>query len=302
MTLGDAAQDGNLHVLRDRIARGDHVDARDEWKLTPLMRACISGHHTCAQALIVAGAAVDKVDNFGRTALMRTCISGHHKCAQLLIDAGAAMDEEDNLGLTALMWACEGGDLGALTRLKCARVLIDEGAAVDKVDNQGNTALMCACEGGHYGCTRALIDAQADLELTTRDGQNALMIACKSPPSYLSPRKRQGRIRCALALLAATAPIRKADFPDRAVSLKCACGRLQLIDVVLAMKHVIEDAPPIANAGLLTTDAQDIVVNFARDMLARANCQAPSSVPQACCQVLIEEEDAHNRERTSMNT
>ena len=31
---------------------------------------------------------------------------------------------------------------------------------------------------------------------------------------------------------------------------------------------VIEDALPLANAGALQTDAQDIVVSFARDMLA----------------------------------
>jgi hypothetical protein len=34
--------------------------------------------------------------------------------------------------------------------------------------------------------------------------------------------------------------------------------------------HVIQDAPPLANAGALKTDAQCIVANFARDMLALA--------------------------------
>ena len=129
---------------------------------------------------------------------------------------------------------------------------------------------MVACILGHHECARALIDAHADLELMNRDGQNALMVACENPPSYYPQRVRQGRIRCALAILAATAPIREPDSPDRAASLTFACERLRLIEVVLAMKYSIEDAPPLANAGALQTDAQDIVVSFARDMLAIA--------------------------------
>ena len=141
---------------------------------------------------------------------------------------------------------------------------------MDKVDNDGFSALMEACSSDHHECAQALIDAQADLELTNRDGQNALMIACASPPSYFTQSKRLDKIRCALALLAATTPIREADFSDRAALLKLACERLQLIEVALAMKHAIEDAPPLANVGAPKTDAQGIVVHFARDMLARA--------------------------------
>ena len=133
--------------------------------------------------------------------------------------------------------------------------------------DQGLTALMWACKGGRHELTRALIDAQADLELTDRDGQNALMIACASPPRGYHQSARHDRIRCALALLAAIAPIRQPDFPDREASLKFACERLQLIETVLASTHALEDAPPLARVNALQTDAQGIVVIFARDML-----------------------------------
>ena len=206
--------------------------------------ACNYGKHECALALIVAGAAVDMVDNDnGYTALMRACIQGYHECAQALVDAGAAVDMVNNYGKTALMWTC---DLG------------------------------------RHECTRALIDAQADLELTNRDGQNALIIACESPPSWYTQSMRQGKIRCALAILAATAPIEVADFPDQAASLKFAGRRLQLIEAVLASTestHVIVDASPLARVRALQTDAQDIVIIFARDMLAIA--QLPSLVGPA---------------------
>ena len=196
------------------------------------MWACIEGHHECAQALINAGAAVDMVDNIGNTALIMACINDHHECARALIGAGAA---------------------------------------VDMVDNNGKTALMRACDLGRHECAQALIDAHADLELTNRDGQNALMIACESPPSNYSESLRQGKIRCAVSLLAATAPVEVADFPDQAASLKFTCERLQLIEAVLASTestHVIVDASPLARVRALQTDAQDIVVICSRDILA----------------------------------
>ena len=171
------------------------------------------------------------VNDYGRKALMCACYFGHHECAQALIDAGAA---------------------------------------VDMVDIYGDTVLMRACDKGHHECTRALIDAHADLEMSKRDGQNALMTACTSPPSWHSQSVRQGRVKCALALLAATAPIREADSPDRAAVLKFAGERLQLIEAALASPYVIEDAPLLANVGVLKTDAQDVFAKFARDTLASA--------------------------------
>jgi predicted LPLAT superfamily acyltransferase len=264
MTLHVAARDGDLEALRDRIARGGDVDGRNGLGCTPLMEACAGGHLECAQTLIEAGAAVDVVNNGGYTALMYACHLGHLECAQVLIDANAAVDMVNNHGWTALMEACH------LGHLECAQVLIDAGAAVDTVNNYGETALLHACRRGHHECTRVLVDAQANLELTNTDGRNALMIACESPPFYFTQSQRQGRIKCALALLAATAPIQETDFSDRVASLKLACGRLQLIEVVLASTHVIEDAPPLGNVGVVKTDAQDIVASFARDMLARA--------------------------------
>ena len=133
---------------------------------------------------------------------------------------------------------------------------------------------MRACFSGRFECTHALIVAQANLELTNRDGRNALMIACESPPSYLTQSQRQGRIKCALAILGATAPIQEADFPDRAASLQFAGQRLQLIEAVLTSPHVIEDASPLASVRDLQTDAQGVFINFASDMLERS-CPSP---------------------------
>ena len=70
MSLQDAAQQGDLEALRERIARGDDVDGRDGAGATPLRWACGMGHLECVQALIDANAAVDMVNNNGDTALI----------------------------------------------------------------------------------------------------------------------------------------------------------------------------------------------------------------------------------------
>ena len=184
------------------------------------------------------------------------------------IARGDDVDGRDGAGATPLRWACGMG------HLECVQALIDANAAVDMVNNNGDTALMRACINGHHECAQALIDAQADLELMNRDGRNALMIACESPPSYYSQSKRQGKIRCALAILAATAPIREPDSRDRAASLKLACDRLQLIEAVLASTHVIEYAPLLTRARDLQTDALGIIVTFAGEMLTIAKLQS----------------------------
>ena len=171
--------------------------------------------------------------------------------------------------MTPLMWACVSG------HHECAQAMIDAGAAVDMVDNNGKTALMRACFHGRHECAQALIDAGADLELTNRDGRNALMIACESPPSDFTQSQRQGKIRCVLAILAATAPIEVTDFPDQAASLKFACERLQLIEAELFSTHVIEDAPQLTRVRDLQTDAQDIIVTCAGEMPAIAQQPKP---------------------------
>jgi hypothetical protein len=146
---------------------------------------------------------------------------------------------------------------------------------------------MLACDDGHDDCAQALIDAHANIDLTNQEGENALMLACTpasvgpAPGSDESDEQRQERERrleekrqskawCVQVLLEATVPIRGADFPDRAASFMFACERLQVLGEVLATSHVIEHAsvPVEARVVTLTADAQGIITNFARAVLA----------------------------------
>jgi hypothetical protein len=225
--------------------------------------------------LIDARAAVDVVDNRGCTALMWACCRGHYECARALIDADAALDTVDNYGRTALMRGCDKG------HYECARAWIVAGAAVDQADNALETALMRAIESPSLDdiLDEPESDAESDVdEDSDEDGDVADEEREQRSDERRRQRserrleeRRQGRAWCVQALLEAMAPIRAADFPDRAASFKVACTRLRVLGEVLATSHVIEYAsvPIKARVVTLTADAQGVITDFARAVLAR---------------------------------
>ncbi len=276
MSVFSAAEDGDLEALRDRIARGDDVDEEDEDGDTPLIWACNLGHHECARALIEAGAAVDKVSCCGRTPLMTAFVYGHHEIVQALIDAGAAMDVVTNDGGTALTELCDYG------LHKHARAWIVACATADR--NALDTALMKAIESPSLDdiLDQAVLDAESDVEYDSDvffedsdldedelEQRNEERFQRRSERRL--EKRCQGRACCVQALLEAMAPIRGADFADRAASFKFACERLRVLEKVLAASHVIAHASSgqvKARVVTLTADAQGIVTDFVRAVLA----------------------------------
>ena len=132
---------------------------------------------------------------------------------------------------------------------------------------------MGACRNGWHECARALIDAQANVELTDQDGKNALMFACERQ-QVVCQRKQSsfhaGKAACALVLLESMVPIREVVVADQTASLKFACERHQVLQVVLSTRHILQFAPAaLARASVHVSDVHSIIVDFARDMLVQ---------------------------------
>ena len=90
------------------------------------------------------------------------------------------------------------------------------------------------------------------------------MIACARQDSSFSA----GKAACALVLLESMAPIREVVIADQTASLKFACERHQVLQVVLSTRHIITFAPAaLARASAHVSDVHSIIVDFARDML-----------------------------------
>ena len=69
-SIHDAAEKGNIEVVKQHLAAGTDVDAKTEQGLTPLHVAAIEGHKEILKLLIAKGADVNAKDKRGRTPLV----------------------------------------------------------------------------------------------------------------------------------------------------------------------------------------------------------------------------------------
>ena len=100
LALMDAAYDGNIEAVKQHIAAGADVNAKDENGVTPL-------HWTeteeIAELLIAKGADVNAKDDWsGSTPLHRAATFGYKEIAELLIAKGADVNARTGSGETPL--------------------------------------------------------------------------------------------------------------------------------------------------------------------------------------------------------
>ncbi|EXX61964.1 Akr1p [Rhizophagus irregularis DAOM 197198w] len=206
MTIHQAAQQGNLHVLKSLIENGyAEVTDSDSQNVTALHWAAINNHVIVAKYLIENGA---EVNAFGgelvATPLHWAARNGHLPIVTLLINHGADpnlrdsqgfnglhlathssntmlvlyliyqdmdIDTPDTLQHTPLMWAAYQGDQLTLD------LLIRLGASVTKVDTTSFTPLHWAVTKGNHMCLRKLIEAGADIDAKENNGKTPADLA-----------------------------------------------------------------------------------------------------------------------------
>jgi len=180
--LNDAAADGDIERVRQLLATGAGVDARDGLGRTPLLRATQAGDLKIARLLIEAGADVNAKDaiedtpflyagaegrndilkailatgranlkdtnRYGGVALIPAAHHGHPETVRILIEAGIDVDHVNNLGWTALLEAVILGDGGPVYQ-QIVTLLVDAGAG-NFPDRDGFTPLNHARARGFY--------------------------------------------------------------------------------------------------------------------------------------------------------
>ena len=177
-----AAFAGNTARVKELVATGVDVNARDSDGATGLMLASGNGHKEVAQALLAAKADVNLKNANGSTALLMALAGGHGELAGLLVEAGAALDARTNDGATALMGAAHAG------HVPWTRYLLERGADVGAATSHGLTALMFAAgaagpardpaaQEGRLAVLRMLLEAGADANARNSQGWTALSVA-----------------------------------------------------------------------------------------------------------------------------
>ena len=103
ISIHDAAGDGNIEAVKQHLAAGTDVNAKDDLTgLTPLFDAVSSGKKEVAALLIDKGADVNGKIAMGFTALHNAAGNGRYEIVELLIEKGADVNEKNDFGITPL--------------------------------------------------------------------------------------------------------------------------------------------------------------------------------------------------------
>ena len=158
MSIHDAAEKGNIEVVKKHLADGADMNAKDKHGGTPLHRAALGGDKEIVELLITRGADVNTKSVSGGTALYVAVFNGRREITQLLIAKGADVNSKDNRGGTSLHSAAWHG------HKEIAELLIAEGADVNsKGDVNGGTPLHIAAFRDQKETAKLLIAKGADV-------------------------------------------------------------------------------------------------------------------------------------------
>ena len=128
-SIHEAAEDGNIEAVKQHIAAGTDVNAKDKYGESPLLFAATFGHKEIAELLIANGADVNtKIDKIGMTPLHIATGQGYKEIVELLIAKGA--------------------DVNA--KVEITELLIANGADVNAKDVGGKTPLDWAIRRHHH--------------------------------------------------------------------------------------------------------------------------------------------------------
>jgi uncharacterized protein len=113
--LLQAAQQGDLALVKTAIAEGANVNYRSTNGLSPLLQTLSgasapmdSSRRECLAFLLERGAQIDTRDNDRRTALIYAARAGDLETVRLLVEASAFLKIRDRFNKTALLYAAEG--------------------------------------------------------------------------------------------------------------------------------------------------------------------------------------------------
>jgi ankyrin repeat protein len=97
-----AARYGNIKAVKQHLAAGADVNAKDDGGVTTLQYAASRGHKELAELLIAEGADINAKDEDGHTPLHQAALDGQKEVAELLIAKGADVNAKDESGETPL--------------------------------------------------------------------------------------------------------------------------------------------------------------------------------------------------------
>ena len=93
-SIHEAAEDGNIEAVKQHIAAGTDVNAKDKYGESPLLFAATFGHKEIAELLIAKGAKVNAKNKNDNTPLDKAIKEHHTEIANLLRKHGGKTGAE----------------------------------------------------------------------------------------------------------------------------------------------------------------------------------------------------------------
>lgn len=143
-----AAERGDAATVKQLIARGANVNAKDEKQDSAFLVASARGRTEVVRLTLAAGADLKSTNRFGGTGLIPACHYGHLETVKLLLATKIDVNHVNNLGWTALLEAVILGD-GGPTHVEIVRLLLAHGADRSIADRDGVTPLQHARRRGY---------------------------------------------------------------------------------------------------------------------------------------------------------
>ena len=169
------AADIDIAIIKELVAAGVNIEAKDNSGDTALRHAAVWGYMETVEALLTVGADINALSKNGSTALMDLSQydnAGHTEKAIRLVALGADINIQDNKGMTALMYA-------TFRKPELVKAMLATGTAnLEIKDHEGRTALIVAADEGNSMATEiltALITAGAKVNARDKKGRTALM-------------------------------------------------------------------------------------------------------------------------------
>ena len=177
IALVNAAYKGSIEEVKQHLAAGVDVNAKDKMGTTPLHYAAGRGHREIAELLIAKGADVNAKDEDDETPLDYA----EQVSEDDLPEEKASMKEPDNLirkhggkrgeELKAAESIWDAIEVGSI---KAVKQHLTAGADMNAKDKRGSTPMFYAASGGHKEIVELLIAKGADVNAKNRFGTTPL--------------------------------------------------------------------------------------------------------------------------------
>jgi uncharacterized protein len=171
--LIQAAERGELIVVRKLVEQGLRINARDQRGRTALLAATLRNEIEVARFLIREGADVNAKDFVHDTPFLVAAAEGRTEILKMTLAAGADLADTNRYRGTALIPAAHHGYVEAV------KLLLATPINRNHINNLGWTALLEAVilgDGGqkHTEIVRLLVEGGADVNIADRDGVTPL--------------------------------------------------------------------------------------------------------------------------------